>query len=62
MFVTADVFAGPASQADIVIANLTGAMLGFVLLGQLLGSNRTGLALGVIAGALLQHRQPPRFE
>lgn len=27
LFVTADVFAGPASQADIVIANLTGAML-----------------------------------
>lgn len=32
---------------------MTGAMLGFVLLSQLLGSDRTPLALGVIAGVLI---------
>jgi MFS family permease len=33
--------------------DLTGAMLGFVLLGQFLGSDRTQLAFGVLAGVLI---------
>jgi NNP family nitrate/nitrite transporter-like MFS transporter len=33
--------------------DLTGAMLGFVLLGQLLGANKSSLALGVIAAILM---------
>ena len=33
--------------------DLTGAMLGFVLLGQFLGSGRTQLAIGVLAGVLV---------
>jgi MFS family permease len=33
--------------------DLTGAMLGFILLGQLLGADKTSLALGVIAAILL---------
>jgi MFS family permease len=33
--------------------DITGAMLGFVLLGQLLGSGRTTLAIGLIAAALV---------